>query len=114
MKRADQAKTSAANMKRAERFNLGNHGPALTAVEEQEVKRKKLESVAKKLEISFGCDFTKVVPSLCAARSVEACDGPRFCRASEDVQRFELKDNCTNSSSKPVRCWRRSCIQACH
>jgi hypothetical protein len=31
--------TSAANMKRAERFNLGNHGPALTAEEEQEAKK---------------------------------------------------------------------------
>jgi hypothetical protein len=65
MKKADNAKTSAKNMKRAERFNLANHGPPMTAEDEQEAKRKKLQSVAKKLEISFGfASSCQVVPSL--------------------------------------------------
>jgi hypothetical protein len=64
MKQSKEAETSAANMKRAERFNLSNHGPPMTAEDREEAKRRKLQSVAKKLEISFGFDDCKVVPSL--------------------------------------------------
>jgi len=55
--------TSEENMKRAERFNLGNHGPPKTAADEVEAKRRKMESLAKKIEIS-GFGDSKVVPSL--------------------------------------------------
>jgi hypothetical protein len=55
------------NRKRAERFILGNHGPALTEEEKLEKKKRKLQSLAKTLEIdqsfTFGQD-SAVVPSL--------------------------------------------------
>ncbi len=48
-------------MKRAERFNLGNHGPPKTAADEHESKRKRLESLAKNLSIDFGSGGLEVV-----------------------------------------------------
>ena len=59
-----KAPMSEANMKRAERFNLANHGPPKSAEEQLEAKKRKMESLAKNLEIGFGFDEVRVVPSL--------------------------------------------------
>ena len=59
------ASQSEANMKRAERFNLGNHGPPnVTKEDELEIKRRTMQSVANNLNISFRVDESfKAVPS---------------------------------------------------
>jgi hypothetical protein len=94
-----KAETSAANMKRAERFTLSNHGPPMTADDEQEAKRRKLQSAAKKLEISFGFDDCKVVPSLDLLKPVTTNDLAELPKMYWD---FELNNSDIYLRSGPV------------
>ena len=97
MKRADNAKTSAANMKRAERFNLANHGPPMTAEDEQEAKRKKLQSVAKKLEISFGFASCQVVPSLDLLKPATTQDFTALSKVYRDLGSIAIEKSAQRS-----------------
>jgi hypothetical protein len=99
MKQAKNAMTSAANMKRAERFNLGNHGPALTAKEEQEAKKRRLQSAAKQLEISFGFDDFKVVPSLDLLKPATTQDLAKLPKTYRDLSSMQVPSTLHRSPS---------------
>jgi hypothetical protein len=77
---------SEANMKRAERFNLGNHGPPMSAEEQLEAKKRKLESLAKNLEIQFGFDEVRVVPSLNLLKPVTLQDFAELPKKNRDLK----------------------------
>ena len=71
----------------------------MTADDEQEAKRRKLQSAAKKLEISFGFDDCKVVPSLDLLKPVTTNDLAELPKMYWD---FELNNSDIYLRSGPV------------
>ena len=99
MKTQAKFMTSAANMKRAERFNLSHHGPANAAEFEQGAKRKRLKCAAMKLEISFGFDDCKLVPSLDLLKPMTTQNLADLPKTYRDLSSMKIPKNVHRSPS---------------
>ncbi len=90
-------------MKRAERFNLGNHGPPKTKEDELEMKRRRMQSVANNLNISFGVDESfKVVPSFDLLKAVTTADFAKLPLKHRDLQAMQSTEKLEHRSPADV------------